>query len=136
MHDPQGEVKQIINTNINTMSDKLEKTGVITEILPVESGTSKAGKEWQKQSFVIDTNADFNPLICFGVFGDEKVENLNKYNKVGDTVTVQFNVSSNRWAPEGKPVKYFTSLDAWRIEKAGVTESKAPAATEEDDLPF
>ena len=139
MFDPRDEDEQNINYNYNTMSD-LQKTGVITEILPVEKGTSKAGKDWQKQSFVIDAQSEYNNIICFGVFGDEKVENLNKYNKVGDTVTVSFNVSSNRWAPEGKDVKYFTSLDAWRIVKpeASTTPQSAdtPTATEEDDLPF
>ena len=31
--------------------------GRITKILSIESGTSKAGKEWKKQGFVIDTGA-------------------------------------------------------------------------------
>jgi hypothetical protein len=137
MHDPHGEEKQIININTNIMSD-LQKTGTIIEILPIQKGTSKAGKEWQKQNFIIDTNETYNNIICFGVFGEEKVENLNKYNKVGDVVTVTFNVSCNKWAPEGKEVKYFTSLDAWRIDKTDGKPSTqdAPAATEEDDLPF
>ena len=28
-------------------------TGTIKEVTPVQSGTSKAGKEWQKQTFVV-----------------------------------------------------------------------------------
>ncbi len=138
MFDPRDEDEQNINYNYNTMSD-LRKTGVITEILPAQSGTSKAGKDWEKQDFLIDTGAEFNSIICFGVFGDEKVKNLNQYSKVGDTVTVSFNVNCNKWQPEeSKPAKYFTSLDAWRIDKTDATPAPVdiPAATEEDDLPF
>lgn len=137
MFDPRDEVEQIYKLNTNTMSD-LQKTGVITQILPVESGTSKAGKDWKKAGFVIDTQSEFNNIVCFSVFGDEKVENLNKYNKEGDTVTVSFNVSSRPWEKDGK-TSWFHNLDAWRIEKAGsVTPATVdiPAATEEDDLPF
>ena len=36
-------------------------TGKLVKALDVESGTSKAGKEWKKQSFVIDTGAQYNP---------------------------------------------------------------------------
>lgn len=137
MNDPQGEAKQIINYNTNTMSD-LKKTGTITEIHKTESGTSKAGKEWEKTSFVIDTNDTYNPLVCFSVFGSEKVENLNKFNKVGDVVTVSFNVSSRSWEKDGK-VSWFHNLDSWMIKKTdGSTQEETPAseATEEDDLPF
>ena len=47
--------------------------GRITQILDVESGTSKAGKEWKKQAFVVDTGAQYNPLVCFSLFGEEKI---------------------------------------------------------------
>ena len=50
--------------------------GKINQILSVESGTSKAGKEWKKQSFVVDTGAQYNPLVCFSLFGEEKISML------------------------------------------------------------
>ena len=33
----------------------MQITGKLKTILPLESGTSKSGKEWQKQTVVIDT---------------------------------------------------------------------------------
>jgi len=42
-------------------------TGKLVKALDVESGTSKAGKEWKKQSFVIDTGAQYNPEVCFSL---------------------------------------------------------------------
>jgi hypothetical protein len=44
--------------------------GRITKVLSIETGTSKAGKEWKKQSFVLDTGAQYNPEVCFSLFGD------------------------------------------------------------------
>ena len=43
----------------------MEIKGRITKKLEVETGTSKAGKSWQKQSFVVDTGAEYNPEVCF-----------------------------------------------------------------------
>jgi len=110
--------------------------GKITTVLEVESGTSKAGKEWKKQSFVIDTGDQFNPLVCFSLFGEEKIENFAKYNKVGDEVEVSFNVSSREFSG-----KYYHNLDAWKLNKAESKPVAVPVSadlnsSEDDDLPF
>ena len=112
--------------------------GKLSRKLSVESGTSKAGKEWKKQSFIVDTGAQYNPEICFQLFGDDKIEMLNHHNE-GDQVDVSFNLSSREYNG-----RYFHNIDAWRIENIGAggasemeeaPEFNAPAA-EEDDLPF
>ena len=83
--------------------------GKITKILEVETGMSKAGKAWQKQSFVVDTGAQYNPEVCFSLFGDEKVEMLQNFPE-GSEVEVSFNVSSQEFNN-----KYYHNLDAWKI---------------------
>lgn len=113
----------------------LEVTGKIIKILPIQKGTSKEGKEWQKQIFLVDNNAEYNSLFAFEVFGVEKVEKFNQYNKENDMVKVLFNVNTNEW--QGK---YFTSLSAWRVEKQD-TEQRANEAVNDlteqpDDLPW
>ena len=67
--------------------------GKLSRKLSIESGTSKAGKEWKKQTFLVDTGAQYNPEICFQLFGEEKIEMLNHHNE-GDQVEVSFNLSS------------------------------------------
>ena len=57
-------------------------TGKLVKALDEESGTSKAGKEWKKQSFVIDTGAQFNPEVCFSLFGEDKIAMLQGINQV------------------------------------------------------
>jgi len=106
----------------------LEIKGKITKRLPIEKGTSKAGKEWQKQSFVIDTSAQYNPEVCFSLFGDEKIAMLTSF-KDGDDVSVAFNVSSREFNG-----KFYHNLDAWKID---LSTQEAKAIEEEtDDLPF
>jgi len=114
----------------------MKVTGTIKKVLPTLEGTSKAGKEWKKLSFVLETKEEYNNLYCFDVFGDEKVDNFLKYNKVGQDVDVEFNVRTNEWND-----KYFTSLDAWKIFKADVSEVEVVGAEvinndDADDLPF
>ena len=110
----------------------------ITRVLPTLEGTSKDGKYWKKLSFVAETTEKYNNLYCFDVFGEEKVDNFLKYNKVGQDVDVEFNIKTNEWKE-----RFYTSLDAWKIFKADSTETPgadpvaSPIAEEEDnDLPW
>ena len=114
----------------------MKVTGTITKVLETQTGTSKAGKDWKKLSFVLTTTEEYNNLYCFDVFGDEKVENFTKYNKEGDLVDVEFNVKTNEWKD-----KYFTSLDAWKIWKTDGTVKEEGSSVENpielnDSLPF
>ena len=104
--------------------------GKITQVLEVQSGTSAQGKEWKKMSFLVQTDDEYNNLYCFDLFGEEKDDNFNKYNKVGSIVDVDFNVKTNEWKG-----KYFTSLDAWKV--FGVkSEGNAPKAPAPDNSPM
>jgi hypothetical protein len=98
------------------MENKIQ--GKLTQILPLESGQSKSGKEWKKQSFVIDTGDQYNPNVCFSLFGDNKIELLNHVT-IGQDIEVSFNVSSREY--QGK---WFHNLDPWRIKKL---QNEAPA---------
>jgi len=116
--------------------------GKINKILSIESGTSKAGKEWKKQGFVIDTGAQYNPEVCFSLFGDDKIEMLKNYSE-GQHVEVSFNVSSREFNG-----KYYHNLDAWKISNNKIKEIPQMEGTsnsldnlnisdaEDDDLPF
>ena len=110
----------------------LTVTGKITQILDIEKGTSKAGKEWQKQSVVIDNGDEYNPTVCISFFGDEKIKVVSNY-KVGDSVSVDINLSSREFN-----TSWYHNVDGWRITKQG--EVKAGNTVDElaveSDLPF
>lgn len=128
-----------LNKAVKSGAQIMKVQGKITKINETTSGTSAAGKEWQKLSFLLETTEEYNNLYCFEVFGDEKVEQFTKFNRVGQNVDVDFNVKTNEWKG-----KYFTSLGAWKIFKAEETEDiggldvTGTEVKEEasDDLPF
>jgi hypothetical protein len=90
----------------------MEIQGTIKSILPVEEGTSKAGKTWKKQNFVLDVPGKYPKQICFTCFG--KVVDALDYCKEGQCVVVHFDVSSREYNG-----RWFTEASAWKIEKEG-----------------
>ncbi len=114
-------------------------SGKIQTILPVESGTTKQGKEWKKLTFTVVNNDGYEGkelLFAFQIFGAEKVDNFLKYNNTGDLVTVKWNVQTNEY--QGK---YYTNLQAWRVDTVSKAEDPGqPLPTgngdPSDDLPF
>jgi hypothetical protein len=121
----------------------MEIKGRITKILDAQTGAKKDGSgNWVKQLFLVETDEKYNNLYCLEVFGDEKVQNFQKYNKVGQEVNVEFNVSTNEYKGN-----YYTSLSAWKITSAeapkdekyvGKKEYTEPLGQEYEDeiLPF
>ena len=108
----------------------------ITKVLDTQSGTSKAGKEWKKLTFVGETEEEYNNIYAFDIFqaeGKDQLDNFLKFNKVGDLVNVEFNVKCREW--EGK---YFTSLSSWRVDKAQDNQGADDVANHdmEEELPF
>lgn len=115
----------------------MEITGIIEKVLLLESGVTKVGTDWQKQNFIVTNNDGYDgkkQIFCFEIFGEEKVQNFNKFNKVGDSVKVDFNISTNEWKD-----KYFTSLQAWKVFKSEQVTAMPEIVNDpqvEDNLPF
>ena len=115
---------------------ELAITGTIKNFKDVQKGVGKqSGNPWSAQEFIV-TNQDGyegkEQMYCFKVFGEEKVEQLTKFNKVGDSVKVFFNISVNEYNGN-----HFTSLNAWRVEKVDGANSEAPKEeVGAEDLPF
>ena len=86
--------------------------GNITSIFETETISSKDGKTWKKQNFIINTGAQYNSEICFQLFGEERIEILKKF-KLNDHVDVYFNLYSKKFND-----RYFHNIDAWKIEKS------------------
>jgi|TARA_R110002020_G_scaffold309823_1_gene525721 hypothetical protein len=86
----------------------MEVRGKLVKMLDLEKGTSKAGKEWQKQTVVIDTGDEFNNLTAVSAFGD-KVQKMNKL-EVGMTVAILCNVYSREYKG-----KYYHNIDGYHF---------------------
>ena len=121
---------------------ELKIKGEITAILEIQAGTSKAGKEWTKQDFIILSEEKFPKMICFTLFGD-KTSLLNGL-ELNSIIDVHFNLESREFNG-----KYYHNLNAWKIDvvnNESTEYSPAPPQAEgannqamsdpADDLPF
>ncbi len=88
----------------------LQVKGKIQQILQPESGVSRAGNEWKKQEFVIETEEQFPKKVCFTLFNDKNAL-LEKVTE-GDDVEVSFNLESREFNG-----KWYHNINAWKIDK-------------------
>lgn len=120
----------------------LDIEGKIIQIMPATSGMSKAGKEWTKQEFVIETKDQYPRKVMMSVMG-EKVNDLKRF-AVGNEIKASLNIESREYNG-----RWYTDVRAWRLEGNPTGGSSAgddpfhpdnePSFTADastDDLPF
>jgi hypothetical protein len=86
----------------------MEIQGVLKQILPLESGETKSGKAWQKQTIVVETQETYPKLIAIEV-SEKAISRLQDY-QIGHTITCSINIESREYNG-----KWFTSVRAWKI---------------------
>lgn len=126
-----------------------------TGTIKVISDTQRISDKFQKREFVVtDTTSMYPQDILFQATQDKC--NLLDQFQVNENVEVSFNLRGREWtSPQGE-VKYFNTIEAWRIEKQGQSQpmgmpSSGPSAMnmgsdplpgvgtsteDDDDLPF
>lgn len=90
---------------------EIKLKGAITRCLAVQQGVSqKTGREWMKQSFVLQHESGQHPRYCkFDVLGD-KIERFNL--QPGDIVTVYLDIDCREYNGN-----YYNDVTAWRCER-------------------
>ena len=86
--------------------------GKLIKKLDVESGISKTGKEWRKQSIIVEQNTDYNKEVVISFFGD-KIKSIRDVEE-GSDVNVSVNLSSREFNG-----KYYHSIDGWFCAVSG-----------------
>jgi len=89
----------------------------VTGTLKVKFDTQRVSDKFQKREFVLttDANTPYPQHVSFQVTQD-KCNLLDNFNP-GEDLKVQFNLRGREWnGPQG--IKYFNTLEAWRIERA------------------
>lgn len=85
----------------------VELTGTIVQKLPYEGGTSKAGKEWRKVVFILETQEQYPRKVAISLLND----NIDKIPvQVGAVVTASLDIESREWNG-----KWFTEVRAWQV---------------------
>lgn len=96
----------------------MEIRGKIIQVLPLMSGTSKAGNAWKKQEYVLETQDQYPRKVKFDFFGD-RVEQFPL--AIGDDVIVSYDLESREFNG-----RWYTDVRAWKAEKA---TAEQPGAT-------
>nr|DAM51950.1 MAG TPA: Single-strand binding protein strand beta-sheet extended loops.85A [Caudoviricetes sp.] len=105
-----------------TNSTPLNISGIVLNILPLQSGTSKAGNQWQKQDFILETGGQYPRKVCICLFGD----NVTKFPlQVGQSVTASVDIESREFNG-----RWYTDVRAWNVVYNGQQQgAPAPAPT-------
>ena len=107
----------------------MEIIGKLVKKLAVESGISKAGKEWKRQSILVDQGTDFNKEVVVGFFGD-KIKQLRDLNE-GAEVNIKVNVYSREFNG-----KYYHSIDGYLIGQKSNVKPPSSFVVADEDMPF
>lgn len=116
--------------------------------------TQQVKQTFRKREFVVEfaENPQYPEYVKFEMIQD-KCDQLDQFSE-GQTINISFNLKGRKWTDPKGEVKYFNTLQAWRIspesqdEPAPITAGNSappPAAADEpdwltndesDDLPF
>jgi hypothetical protein len=128
----------------------------LTGTVKVISPTVQVSEKFAKREFVVTESSSMYPQDIMFQLTQDKCNLIDSVN-VNDSIEVSFNLRGREWtSPQGE-VKYFNTLEAWRIERVGqamgggmpqggpsamdLSPTPSPietatAESEDDDLPF
>lgn len=104
--------------------------------------TEVVSEKFSKRELVVTTEEQYPQHIAIQ-FTQDKCDLLNKFS-IGQSVEVGINLRGREWtSPQGE-VKYFNTIEGWRVSLQDVTYEKHPqelapepmTQEENDDLPF
>ena len=104
--------------------------------------TKQISDKFKKREFVVEyaENAQYPQFIKFELT-QNNCDIIDEFKK-GDHVDVSFDLRGKPWTNKEGVTTYFTSLGAWRIQKAEGTKADEfsqeapPVNLSDDDLPF
>lgn len=110
----------------------MELNGTIKKISPVKQVSDK----FKTREFVLTVPDEKYPQHIALQCVQAKCELLDNL-KVGDSVTASCNLRGKEYTTKEGEIKYFNSIEAWKIEKvAGQVSSPASKPEDDTDLPF
>ncbi|MCM1312295.1 MAG: DUF3127 domain-containing protein [Bacteroides sp.] len=104
----------------------MELAGRIITVLEARSGVAKStGNPWKVQEYVVETHEQYPRRMCFSVFGEDKISQMNIQQ--GDEVNVFFDIDAHEY--QGR---WFNSIRAWKVDHI---QPGAPVAPEQPPFP-
>ena len=116
----------------------------LTSIIKVKKEEQVINDKFRKREFVLTDNSSQYPQLISFQLTQDRCAILDQV-QIGETVVVHFNIRGREWtSPQGE-IKYFNTLEAWKIDRSSSAPSQTvehyeniPASQnqEKDDLPF
>ncbi len=80
--------------------------------------TKQVSERFSKREFVVELtdNPKYPQTVLFQLTGD-RCAILDEF-KVGDSVLIEFSLRGREWRSPAGEIKYFNSLDVWKVEPA------------------
>ena len=115
----------------------MQLTAKLTQLLPIQAGTSKNG-DWKKQDIIVETDGQYPKKVCISIWGDKINEGQLQ---IGNLLQIDFDIESREYNN-----KWYTDIKAWKIELAVTSTQKTPdnevntvdsiLNSEDEGLPF
>ena len=115
-----------------------------------KSDTQEVTNSFKKREFVVEyaENPQYPEFLKFELI-QSNCQQLDAFN-IGDEISISFNLKGRKWTDKSGTVKYFNSLQAWRLDKkssqqGAPTQDTPPPPSDEwmkedfssdEDLPF
>ena len=97
----------------------IEATGKLHTIFD----TKQVSERFSKREFVVElADSKYPQTVLFQLTGD-RCSQLDRLN-VGDHVSVEFSLRGREWKSPSGDIKYFNSLDVWKIEPVRASNSR------------
>ena len=110
--------------------------------IKVIGDTVQVTEKFKKRAFVlIDDSSQYPQFISFQL-GQDNCELIDGF-QVGQRIEVNFNLRGREWKDKNRIIKYFNTLDVWRLvyEESSTETPPIPTLLESDEddgetLPF
>lgn len=106
----------------------MEIKGRIIAVMPVKTGTSKKGKPYASQDYVIETLEQYPRRCLFNVFGEEKIKQFNIQH--GGEYIVKFDINAREYNG-----RWYNDIRAWKVEPAQAAQEASFPNAGADAIP-
>lgn len=79
------------------------------------NGTTKDGKPWRKQEYIMEISGPYPKKLAFSVMND-KIDNANL--QVGHTAEIEIDAQSREYNG-----KWYTEVTAWKVNNRGIVNT-------------
>lgn len=89
----------------------MEITGTIKNVFPKQTGTSKTGKTWEKQEFLMEIPGLYPKRVLFTTIGADKIQRIAPNLVQGETRTVFFDIDCHEYNG-----RFYNSVTAYSVQ--------------------